>query len=51
MVLRCWVTRNALRSVIMDLLKAAPSFWRAKLVEGLRVDPIFITSQEVGKVP
>lgn len=33
---------------MVDLLKATPSFWRAKLVEGMRVNPMFITRQQVG---
>lgn len=33
----------------MDLLKATPLFWRAKLMEGTRVNPVFITSQQVGR--
>ena len=33
----------------MDVPKATPSFWRAKVLEGRGVDPVFITSQQVGR--
>lgn len=45
----CWVTKIRLYSVIMDLLKATPWFWRAKLMEDMWVNPVFITSEQVGR--